>query len=469
MSSGDTRVSTGAIMTAGLALAVVWIATLIVAMDRVSYDIWGAIVIGPLLLVVTLPLLSRQARREGDSRLFWLLFLALVAKLFIGTLIRYYITIDVYKGADAREYHQEGARIADLFLHGNFDPGLKSVFTTDFIRLTTGILYTVIRPTLLGGFFVYSWLAFIGMFYFYRAFVVAVPEGRNKNYAYLLFFLPSMLYWPSSIGKDAWLMFGLGIAAYGAALALTGPLRRALIALTVGLGAAAMVRPHTAAGIAIGLVVAVAIKRSSGRVRRHGPIAKLVSFAFLVAVAGGIILFTQMFLAGKGLEGQGGGGLTSVLEQASEATSKGGSSFTTYSATSPVGLVLGTITVLFRPFVIEATNFEMLGSAVEGAFLLVLTLWRFRWLMAALKGIRRMPYVVVMIVYAGVSIVALSAVGNFGILTRQRTLIFPAYLVLLCVPPTTISKWRNGRRRGAAATLEPGPATSPVPVPEPVA
>jgi hypothetical protein len=277
-----------------------------------------------------------------------------------------------------------------------------------------------------------------------------------------------MVYWPSSIGKDAWLMFGLGIAAYGAALALTGPLRRALFALTFGLGAAAIVRPHTAAGIAIGLVVAFAIKRSSGRVRRHGPIAKLVSFAFLAAVAFGIILFTQMFLAGKGIDS--GGGLTSVLEQASEATSKGGSEFTTYSATSPQGLVLGTITVLFRPFVIEASNLEMLGSAMEGAFLLALTLWRIRWLIAALKGVRRMPYIVVMMAYAGVSIVALSAVGNFGILTRQRTLIFPAYLVLLCVPPATISTWRKGaRRRGAEAAVEPGPVTSPVPVPEPVA
>ncbi|HEV8565150.1 MAG TPA: hypothetical protein VGR41_09550, partial [Actinomycetota bacterium] len=194
MSSGDNRVSTGAIMTAGIAVAVLWIATLIVAMDRVTYDIWGAIVIGPVLFAVTLPLLSRQARREGDSRLFWLLFLALTAKLFFGTLIRYYITIDVYKGADARSYHLEGVRISDLFLHGNFDPGLKSVFTTDFINLATGILYTVIRPTLMGGFFVYSWLAFIGTFYFYRAFVVAVPEGRNKTYARLLFFLPSMVY-----------------------------------------------------------------------------------------------------------------------------------------------------------------------------------------------------------------------------------------------------------------------------------
>ena len=467
MSSGDSRLSTGTIMTAGLAVAALWIVTLIVAMDRSTYDIWGAVVIGPMLFLVTLPLLSRQARREGDSRLFWLLFLALVAKLFFGTLIRYYITIDVYHGADARGYHFEGIRISNLFLHGNFDPGLRTVFTTNFINLATGILYTIIRPTLMGGFFVYSWIAFIGTFYFYRAFVLAVPEGRNKTYARLLFFLPSMLYWPSSIGKDAWLMFGLGIAAYGGAVALTGLWRRALFPLTFGLAAAAMVRPHTAAGIAIGLVVAFAIKRSSGGLYRRGPIAKLVSLAFLAAVAYGIILLTQQFLVGKDIAG---GGVTSILEKTSEITSKGGSSFTTYSATSPRGLVLGTITVLFRPFVIEASNPQMLGSALEGAFLLALTAWRIRWLITALKGVRRMPYLVIMIAYAGVSIIALSAVGNFGILTRQRTLIFPAYLALLCVPPTKPWSWHVGpRRRTVGETAESEPETSAVSVREPVA
>jgi hypothetical protein len=464
--SRDTRVSTNVIMTAGIAVAVLWIALLVAAFDRTSYDIWGAIVIGPILFAVTLPLLSRQARRENDSRLFWLLFLALAAKLFFGTLVRYYITIEVYHGADARSYHLEGVRISELFLHGNFDPGLKSVFTTDFINLATGILYTIIRPTLMGGFFVYSWLAFIGTFYFYRAFVVAVPEGRRRSYAWLLFFLPSILYWPSSIGKDAWLMFGLGIAAFGAALVLTGTFRRAIFPLSFGLLAAAMVRPHTAAGLAIGLVVAFVIKRSSGRVRR-GPLAKLASFAFLIVATAGIIGFTQMFLAGKGLSSEKG--LTGVLENASEATSKGGSSFTTYSATTPDGLVLGTITVLFRPFVVEASTLEMLGSAIEGAFLLGLTVWRWRWLVAALKSVRRMPYLVVMMAYAGVSIIALSAVGNFGILTRQRTLIFPAYLVLLCVPPSAASKWSRKARRRRGATIEPGPETSSVPVPEPVA
>jgi hypothetical protein len=49
--------------------------------------------------------------------------------------------------------------------------------------------------------------------------------------------------------------------------------------------------------------------------------------------------------------------------------------------------------------------------------------------------VRRIPYAAVAITYVGAAIVALSAVANFGIIARQRTLIFPMFLVLLCVAP----------------------------------
>jgi hypothetical protein len=96
--------------------------------------------------------------------------------------------------------------------------------------------------------------------------------------------------------------------------------------------------------------------------------------------------------------------------------------------------VIAAFTVLFRPLVIEATNLQTLASALEGSFLIVLTLVRVRWVLAALRSIRRQPFVALAIGYLGVSIVALSTLSNFGILTRQRTLLFPLYFVLITIP-----------------------------------
>ena len=169
----------GLIVGIGITLTVVYVGALMYLMPRSSYDTWGALIVGPVMFVVTIPLLVRQARREGDAWVFWLLLAALVLKLF-GALLRAYVVSDVYGGeGDSLLYHSEGARIAAGFWDGNFDTGLDSLSDTDFIYFFTGLIYAVTGPTFLGGFLVYSWLGFLGLFFFYRAFTIAVPDGRR--------------------------------------------------------------------------------------------------------------------------------------------------------------------------------------------------------------------------------------------------------------------------------------------------
>ena len=55
---------------------------------------------------------------------------------------------------------------------------------------------------------------------------------------------------------------------------------------------------------------------------------------------------------------------------------------------------LAAVTVLFRPFIFEAHNAQARLAALESTALIVLFLLRFRWVMAALRSLRRQPYVV---------------------------------------------------------------------------
>ena len=118
-----------------------------------------------------------------------------------------------------------GKRLAAAFWDGTWDQVLREevpeLVGTEFIRLVTGVVYIATGPTKFGGFVVFGWLGFWGLYCFYRAFRIAFPAGDHRRYAILLFFLPSLLYWPSSIGKESWMLFTLGIVAYGAALVLT--------------------------------------------------------------------------------------------------------------------------------------------------------------------------------------------------------------------------------------------------------
>ena len=66
----------------------------------------------------------------------------------------------------------------------------------------------------------WAWLGFWGSYLFYRAFTIAFPEGRARSYARFMFLLPSFLFWPSSIGKEAWMICCIGMATYGVALIL---------------------------------------------------------------------------------------------------------------------------------------------------------------------------------------------------------------------------------------------------------
>jgi hypothetical protein len=423
------RLTTGAVIPIFLVLVV---GTLALVFSS-SYDTWGALLVAPVLILVSLPVLTRQARREGDPSVFYLLVLALLLKL-AGALVRHFVAFDIYGGvADAADYDQWGTRLAEQFHAGIFHTGLDSLAGTDFIRFLTGLIYTITGPTQLGGFLVYSWLGFWGLFLFYRAFTVAVPEGRRRSYAYLVFFLPSLLFWPSSIGKEAWMTFSLGLAAYGSARMLADRTVRGLVVAGIGLWLTALVRPHVAGILGLALLAGYVVRRPRIELGLVAPLAKGAAVLVLAVLAGFLVARTDRFLTESNIGS--GGSVFSVLADVSERTGQGGSKFAPSIIESPARAPVAIGTVLFRPLVFEAHNDQTLAAALEGTFLLVLSLLRVPWMVAALRSIRRQPYVAMAIVYTVLFIVAFSAVANFGLLARERVQLLPLYLVLLCVSP----------------------------------
>jgi hypothetical protein len=385
-----------------------------------------------VLFAISLPVLSRQARRENDRRVFVFLAFALALKLACS-MLRHFISVDVYQRADATQYHQWGVVIAHHFRAGDFHTGLASLTSTNFIRFFTGLVYTVIGPNELAGFVVFSWLGFWGLFFFYRAYIVAVPEGRKRDYRFLVFLMPSLLFWPSSIGKESWMMFSLGIATYGAAVVCAGRTLRGAGAIALGLWLALMVRPHMAGLVAVALAAAYLIRPGRRELGQLAPVAKIFALAALVVVAVFFVSKSYAFLRESGISTSHG--LTSVLGQVTERTGAGGSEFKPSALTSPARLPVAVVTVLFRPFIFEANNKQSLAAALEGSFLIFLFLIRIRWVLAAVRSIRRQPYVAFAVVYVGLFLIAFSSIANFGLLVRERTQLYPFLFVLLTIPP----------------------------------
>jgi hypothetical protein len=420
--------------TVGFAAAAAYLILLALAMTRVSYDVWGALVVAPALTAGSLILLTRARRREVDPWIGKLLVVAFVTKM-LGAVVRYAVTFEVYAGrADAGGYHGSGRRLAAAFWNGTWDQvyaaEVPKMGGTEFMRLVTGVVYIFTGPTKLGGFLVFSCLGFWGLYGFYRAFRIGFPEGDHRRYAVLLFFLPSLLYWPSSIGKEAWMLFTLGIAAWGAALVLRYR-SRGYVVLGLGLAGTAAVRPHITLLLFVALFIAYLWRRRSWLESRSGLLGRMAGIGLMVLVGGLVLTQAADFFHLQDLDPAG---VQQVLDRTQDQSSKGASQFSVSRPKSPGEYPDAVLTVLFRPYPWEAGNAQALVASVEGTLLALLFVVSLPRLARLPRLLVSTPYLLFAVAYILMFVFAFSSVGNFGIITRQRTQVFPFVLVLLALP-----------------------------------
>jgi hypothetical protein len=429
------------------------------ALGNASYDTVVGGGIGISLAVVSVVAGRAIARRETDPVIARLLVVAPVLKLAMS-IVRFAVAFVVYDGsADAAVYHQEGVRLQASYAQGIFDAELGRPFVgTGFVRMLTGLLYTVTGPTMLGAFFVFSFLGFWGLYLSYRAFCTAVPEGDHRRYAFLVLLLPSLLFWPSSLGKEAWMTFGLGLFSLGAARVIVHR-RHGFLLAAGGLLVTGVVRPHVAAMAAVALLAAYLTRRAPKGASITSPLKKLVGLAVLGAVLMVAVGEAQTLL---GIDRFNAEAVESARTYVETQTGQGGSAFENAETDfEPSKLPVALGSVLFRPYPWEAGNAQSVIASIEGLAVLTMFVIGWRRLVGAVRSVLVSPYVVLSLVYTVLFAYGFSSFTNFGILTRQRVQVLPFALVILCVPP-----FRGGRRDLRRLLVDAAPQTSraaPVP------
>jgi hypothetical protein len=448
----------------GLALLVAVPAALVVVDGRAPLGLGSAVAVGLALFGLSIPLLVVVAQRDGDPTLLRFLLVALAAKL-AGGLARFYLISAAYGAVnDARFYDEAGRELVAALEAGRpvlvapslepFGPGTKALGTI------TGAVYALTGRNLLSGFVTFSWLGFLGLLMVYRAFRIGLPDGDHRRYRLLLFFLPSLVFWPSSIGKDAWMQLTLGAVFLGTALLVgSRPRWSGLIWLVAGVGGAALVRPHMAlaalAPLGVALVVRARSDRDAGAAARsrHG-VVRYVALAVLAL--GAVVLLNRLGSVFGDDSGEGTAGtVTGVLDRASRITEQGNSAFEATEVSSIQDLPVATFSVLFRPFLWEATSPVKAIAGLETTLLLVLVVSSWRRLARLPAMLRTNRYLVYLAAFAVLSIVGFSRVGNEGILARQRTQFLPAVLVLLCLPDPGAGRRDRRAEESDAVSMRP--------------
>ena len=389
-------------------------------------EVGSTLVAVPLLMLLSMPIFmnARTARTAVRPRR---------PSYALGLLLRFLASYYRYtNAADSILYHRNGAIIAQHLRQFDFgvDPG-AAVPGTGGLRYIAGVVEVFTGSNQYATFLVFAWLGFLACYLFYRAFVTALPGADHRRYALLIFLWPSLLFWPSSIGKDCWMILAVSIAALGAARVFTRQ-HGGYTLMLIGFGAGSLVRPHVMLIVLVGFVVALAIGR---RVAKEGvtpsSVAKIAGLVLLVVVGTFLVGRTQSLVGGSGVAD-----FDTVLTDTANQTQQGTAAFDPPNPRSPIGYPVAAVTVLIRPFIFESSGTEQVVTAIEGMVLALLILLSWRRLLTIPKRLRSEPYVTFALVYVGVFIFVFAAIANFGILARERSMLIPMVFVLLSLPKT---------------------------------
>jgi hypothetical protein len=318
---------------------------------------------------------------------------------------------------------------------------------TGFIHFVTGGIYTITGATDIGGFLVYSWLGFWGLYLFHRAFVHAVPGGDHLRYARLVFLLPSLLFWPSSIGKESWMCLALGCCAYGAARLLSGA-TGGLLAFIAGLVGMGFVRPHIAALVAAALLAAYVLRGNRDNSSGLAPLGKIVG---MVVLGGVLVVAVGQLEDYMGVDAFDQESVQLTLDEVTQQTGQGGSYIEgTSTDLSPKRFPFAFANVMFRPYPWQATNVQALVASLEGLFLIVLALTSGRRFVSAARALLGTPYLIFCGCYTVLFVYGFSSFANYGILVRQRVQVLPFLLIFLAMPAYRRGLARPGRSASEA-------------------
>jgi hypothetical protein len=387
-----------------------------------------ALLVAVIIVLVSRPIIVRVAKAEGKQWLIGVMTASLILHLLAAP-AQIYVVDHFYHGiADWLRYDGQGRLLAAGFRHFNFSlaPGhLKGIVNDGSVSIITAAIYTVVGTNQLAGFLVFSWFAFAGSILFFRAFSLTFAGADTKRYAYLLFFLPSEIFWTADASKEAIMMFALGMVSYGAAKFLArrpGGLPLALVGAAIGF----FVRPNELLLVVAGFTVAMLVAQT-GSSSGASPARRFVSIVFF-----GSVLVVSIFLTLHYLHGSGG---SLNLNQVSQNNATGGSGGIGYS-TSPAGYPHDIYVVLFDPLPINFHGLGELIAAAENSVIIVLFLASFRQLRMVPRAAFARAYVMMCLVYSAAFLYTFAALGNLGLITRERTLLFPFLMVLLSIPRT---------------------------------
>ncbi len=391
----------------------------------------GVIIVAGVLYAVSRPIIRWVVEKEGNPWLLRILTWSLILHLLAAP-AQIFVVDHLYHGiADWTRYDTQGSILAPNFRSFNFTlagSDVRGIVNDGSLSIVAGVVMAVVGVNQLAAFLVFSWMSWLGTILFYRAFTVTFPgtfQG-HKRYAYLVFFLPSTIFWTADVSKEAVMTVCLGLVAYGCAKVLVhapGGFRL----ITVGAVGGYFIRPNELVVVLAGFAVALMVRPTSDGAR-FATIKRIGGLLFMVFLLASSIYVTLHYLR------LSSGGSTSSLTTASANNAVyGGSGGVAYSS-SPLRWPIDAYTVLFDPLPFNAHGSGEYAAAIENLVILGVFVASYRQLRILPRTMFARPYVMMCVIYSILFVYAFAALGNLGLIYRERVMLLPFLMVPLAIP-----------------------------------
>jgi hypothetical protein len=331
----------------------------------------------------------------------------------------FYFYYSLIQGADSIVYYARA--VSDELVIFNFGTSFIVLITRFFVNL--GFSY-------FDMFLLNNFIGYIGLLAFCGAIDKAV-YGANKKIKFLaliLLLLPSLSFWTTALGKDAFSFMAIGLALWSSL-----DFKNRKILLYFSIFVMFMVRPHMGAIMAISFIFALVFDKKT----------KIYSKIFFGAISLiSIAIIIPIMLNYIGLSESGD--LSDVDEYVDKRQSSnlgGGSSLDIASMSLPMQM----ITYLFRPLPFEAHSFLALLASLDNVVLIVVFLLG---IIAYFK--KNKPIIesnrIFLWSYFFISLMVLATTtANLGIAMRQKWMFIPCviFLLLSVIGSRNINSYEN--------------------------
>ncbi len=438
----------------------------------VGTDLPAAIVVFAVLLWLGM-IIARRVSARDSYRLLRNVIVASVILHLLCAPAQIFVVHHFYHGvADFNLYDKQGSILADNWRSGHFtfaNSNVRGFINAGSVSDYGGIIMTLVGPNQLAAFFVAAWLAFVGTVFFYKGFALTFPGVDRRLYAWLIFLFPSILFWTADVGKESAMLFGLGLTAYGMAMVLAR-IRRGYLYVLIGGAIGLVIRPNELVLLVGGFAIAMVARALVGgrqlpQVRRRGPLGMLGAFIFVVAAIV-IVGITARHLIHPLTNAKGGlsSALTKINQNNGGVVSQSGTGAIPYSP-NPLYYPRDIYSILFDPFWFNARSITQIIASIENTLIFAVIVYSRNRLRCLFRVCAQRPYVLMALIYCLGFFYAFAALGNLGLLTRERTLVLPLLFVVLAIPVARpgerLYPWQVRRAKHKKTRLGPGPDERP--------